>query len=224
MADLDDILQEIHFLLEKDTDYPKSGEEDYTLRHALVKNAIRVWESQQGIFWNELFTTLEDAADGDKTTDGTDTYDAPTDFKHPVGWLRLVDGSTSTYYELIKQGRVQDFDNDTATRIWYVTGNKASGFKVHISPTPGTGSTIKYEYYKDATLPSDGADVIEMSDPQFCVYWALAELVRDEDPALAQTYQQIANDKLAQMKLSNDGPVWGQEYGIDDNYPGFGKV
>ena len=63
-----------------------------------------------------------------------------------------------------------------------------------------------------------------MSDPQFCVYWALAELVRDEDPTLAQTYQQIANDKLAQMKLSNEGPVWGQEYGIDDNYPGFGKV
>ena len=64
----DEALQQIHILLEKDTDYPTSGSEDYTVRQALLANAVRVWAYEEGVTWNELFVDLADASDGDKTT------------------------------------------------------------------------------------------------------------------------------------------------------------
>jgi len=222
----DEALQQIHILLEKDTDYPSSGSEDYTVRQALLANAVRVWAYEEGVTWNELFVDLADASDGDTTTTADqEEYDAPSDLVFPVGYLRIIDSDgNSTYYKLIRPDDVQLYDNDSSTKIWWVTGNKKDGKKVHIHPAPSSsGLTISYEYYKEPTVPSSGSDVLEMSDPQFAVYWVLSELLRDENPGLAQTYQNIALNKLNAMKLRNDVPARWQESGWRDVYSGFGK-
>jgi len=60
-----------------------------------------------------------------------------------------------------------------------------------------------------------------MSDPQFVIYWALSELVSEEDPGLSDKYLQIATNKTNAMKLANDGTTWGQQR-VQDGSWGFG--
>lgn len=219
---LQESLEELHVLLVKDTDYPASGEEDYDVRKALLQSAVRVWGSEEGVLWNELYTTVPAAATGDKTTvNGTASYTLPTDFRFPIGRLRLAFGGTSTYYEMISGGDVQHFDNEGGTNFWYITGNAKAGRTLTIKPTPTTASTIYLEYYKDPTVPTGASSVFEMSDPQFAIYWALAELVSEEDPGLSGEYRQIALNKLSAMKIANDSMTWGQGKVADGSW-GFG--
>jgi hypothetical protein len=219
---LTEALQQIHILLEKSTDYPSSTEGDYLVRKALVNNAIQVWESEEGVLWNELFATLS-SDDGDaQTSKDTADYDCPSEFKFPCGFLRIG----TQYYNLIRPSNVQTKDNDTTSHYWYVTGNANSRYTFHISPTPTESDLdIKFDYYKSATLMEEGDDIIEMSDPQFCVYWALYELVKDEDPSLAQDYRDIALNKLRAMKTRNIMPAFWQDNQMDDYFQGsdFGK-
>jgi len=224
---LQQVLQQIHVLAEGNIDYPGTSEDLYLTRLKRVEMAIRNWEKEEGVFWNELFTSLANASDGDKTiVSGTSEYSTPSDFVFPVGYLRLVDSSgNSNYYKLIKPGDVQVFDKSSA-KVWYVTGNKSSGFTIHVLPSPGSddnGKTISYEYYKDATIPTSTSDVIEMSDPMYIVYWAASEELKEENPGVSDYYMQVAINKLNAMKTANDTPVWWQEIGVKDVYSGFGS-
>ena len=224
---VDEILTRIHTLLEKDTDYPESGDEDYTVRLDLVKDAVGVWEKDDdnGTKWKELFTTLADAADGDKVTVADeDTYDCPSDFAFPVGYLRLGSGDTAVYYQRIEPYQAQEYDQANID-AFYVTGNKSDGFKIHlVNSTPNEDDlAINYDYYKTATVPTTGSDVLEMDDYQFAVYWALAELVKDEDPGLSSQYASIATQKLDAMRLRNMTPDYYQDNTISDSFVGFGR-
>lgn len=223
---LETLLKQIHILVEGDTDYPTSGD-DYDRRIARVSDAIDIYDSEGNVVWRELFVSLADASDGDKTlVNGQTEYDAPSDFRWPVGYLRVYNGSAYNYYELVDAKNIQLYSNDTSTKIWWITGNKSTGYKIHISPTPGSsedGKTIKYEYYKEPTKPTSDSDVIEMSMPSFIKYWVAAAEVRDEDPALASRYEQIAINILESMKLKNDAPAPWQSSALEDNYNGFGE-
>lgn len=224
---LEDILKQIHTLVEGNTDYPSSTEDLYLTRVKRVELAIRNWANEEGVLWNELFVSLADASDGDKTVvSGTSEYSAPSDFVFPVGYLRLTkSGSSPIYYALIKPGDVQMYDN-SSDKIWYVTGNKKTGYTIHINPTPGDnedGYTIQYEYYKEPFIPSNSTDVIEMSDPTYIAYWAAAEEIEEENPTLYDYYTQIAINKLNAMKLKNDISTWWQQSGPMEGYSGFGK-
>jgi hypothetical protein len=64
-----------------------------------------------------------------------------------------------------------------------------------------------------------------MSDPQFAVYWALAELTKEENPGLAQNYLDIAMAKLRAMRTKNIMPAFWQDNQIEDYFVDyqFGK-
>lgn len=222
MATVNECLQTIHILLEKTTDYPESTEEDYIVRLALLNGAVRKWETEEGMLWNELFVSLADAGDGDTETEsGVGEYDAPSDFRFPVGMLRLSDGTTSSYFNLVPPSNVQTRDNDTTSSFWYVTGNASTGYSVHIRQVPTATSTINYEYYKSASNLTTGTDVLEMSDPDFAVYWVLSELISEDDPNLAQKYYEIASSKMRAMKIKNLMAAPWQTNRIDDYFQGF---
>jgi hypothetical protein len=221
MRTLDEILQRIHVLLEKDNQYPDSGDEDYEVRTALVQDAVEVWNGEENVLWSELFTTLADASTGDDTTTTDLTYDCPDDFVFLAGTVRLVQNGQRIFFTKIEPHEQQQWI-ESGQKYCYITGNKSTGFTLHLSEYVATGLTIEYEYYKTVTIPTTGSSEVEMDDPQFCVYWALAELVSDEDPGLSAKYSSIASSKLDAMKLKNNAPSFFQPHTVSDESEGFG--
>lgn len=202
----------IHSLYAGDTNTPTSSDSEYTVRLELIKAAINAWESETGILWNEMFTTLADAADGTKTVAAsTLAYDAPTDFKFLAGYVETISASDSTQrtkWRVIKPeeasvhqgGSIIGLDAGYA----YVTGNDSDGYKINFSSQPTAGGTIDYPYYKNATTPTTGSDVIEMSDPYFCVYFVLSKLHEQDGEGDRATFAMSqAESKLSSMKTSN---------------------
>lgn len=179
------------------------------MRTALLNAAINAWENEYGVFWRELFTTLTDAADGDKTVNSSDlTYSTPTDFKFLGGYVETIDSnSIRTKYgvvqpekAILKQGQTVTLEEGHV----YVTGNKSAGYTINFSSQPTAGDTIDYPYYKLATSLSTGSDVIEMSDPYFAVYFVLSKLhEQDGEGDRAEFAMSQAIAKLDTMKTLN---------------------
>lgn len=227
---LTEILNRCHVLLEKDTDYPTSTDEDYLLRLELLKDAVMIWEkdNENGTLWNELFTTLADtdvALGGDKVTVANQSsYECPSDFVFPASYVKIGSGDSTVYYKKINPNQAPDYSS-AGVPAYYIRGNKSAGFKIYLVGIIPTASAlvIDYDYYKSATMPSTGTDVLEMSDPQFAIYWVLAELTKDDDPSLASQYQQVSLNKLDAMRMRNNQPSYGEDNLIFDQIGGFGK-
>ena len=216
----------LHILYEGDNSTPSSSDNEYLMRRSLLNAAIGIWEKEE--LWNELYVSLSDAADGDKTTVADQSsYDCPSDFKFPLGFLWI--GTTD--YELMPS---QDYtlisSTDTSSYFYYVTGNKSAGYKIHIHPAPSSsGDDIRYEYYKEASTLSDTTDVFEMSDPWFAIYYALSKLFKN-DGKITDSREALmeAASRLERMKEINAMPGFYQSNRIKDSQfsrsvGGFGK-
>ncbi len=102
------------------------------------------------------------------------------------------------------------------------------GFTLHFLSAPTAGLTIDYPYYKDPFIPSTTAHVIEMSDPWFAVYFALAKLHEydgEGDRAILALTQ--AKGRLDAMKTQNAvAPNFQEDYVPDVDFEagtgGFG--
>lgn len=214
----------LHMLYEGDNSTPSATSSDYLTRRGLMNVGINTWEKEA--LWNELYVNLSDASDGDKTTvNGTSSYDCPTDFRFPVGWLRLG----TTYYPFYPPEKFQTIrSTDTATKFYYVTGNANTGYDIHIHPTPSSADTITYEYYKTATELSATTTIFEMSDPYFAIYFALSKLY-EQDGLSGESQKAFmeADARLQKMKEINTMTPFYQQNDIPDemdsrNVSGFG--
>lgn len=219
------LIQFIYRTKEHDTEYPSSSDDDYTLYLALIGDAVRLWETEKGIRWNELWTTLTDAATGDKTVVAdTLDYDMPTDFRALGAWVRTTTSSGShTFYKVITAAEAEGHKG-TSEPYAYVTGNVATGFTLHFGQQPTAGDTINYPYYKAASVPDDGADVIEMSDPLFCAFYGLSTV----DEENMGKWLSMANERMKAMKYANADMPYGQPNDIPDidlenGMAGFGE-
>lgn len=210
----------LHTLYQGDTDTPASTDDDYLTRTRLLNAAIGVWEFEGDGRWPELYTTLADAATGAKTTtSGDSTYDTPDDFKIMHGFVRVTDSNgMQAFYPEVAIDKAHLYANDTITKRFIVTGNPASGYTLNLLPAPSsTGLTINYEYYKIASALTTGADIIEMSDPYYAVYYALSVMFENDgegDRAVKALEQ--ANDRLSKMRLRLMVPGAYQFNGIPD--------
>jgi hypothetical protein len=198
ITSLTNAIQKLNTLYNGSSTPPSSGEEDYSVWTDLLNTAINLWEFEEGTAWKQLFIELADAADGDKTTDGTNSYTLPTLFKRPnSAYVWIGSGTSKTPYKVIDIRQKQLYENNTE-RWCYFTPTTLE-FNPNI--TIDTGSTISYNFYKAATALSTGADVFEMQDPMFAVYYALSELKKEEGDTSALT---IATQKLAAMVTRNE--------------------
>jgi len=187
----------LHSIYQGDTNTPTSTSGEWTYRNTLLHEAIAMWEGEKGIFWKELWTMLSDASDGDKTVTTTLTYDMPSDFKF-LGSYVDVGGSD---YQIIQP---YEKDGYTTESVCYVTGNKSAGYKLNFLSQPEVGLTIDYPYYKEASQPSLTTDVIEMSEPYFCINWALYRMrSNDGEGQLASAEYAQAVGKMKSMKTRN---------------------
>lgn len=205
LSDLDDAISYLNTLYEIDSTAPTSDEDDYSIWTSLFNVAIDLWENEEGMYWRELFVKLADAADGDKTTDGTTSYTLPTDFRFPAsGYVWIGSGTNKTAYKVFRQEEVQKYENDSSNWCYFLMDTSPTlEFNPNLSMT--TGDTISYNYYKTASKVTSGSDTFEMSDPMFVVYYALSELKKEEGDTTAAV---IATQKLEGMKTRNMNPAW----------------
>ena len=217
LTDLDDAITYLNTLYEVDSTDPGSTDEDYAVWTSLFNVGINLWEMEEGVLWNELFTKLSAASDGDKTTDGTNSYDLPTDFKFSAsGYVWLGTGTNKTAYKVVKQEELTMYENQRGSWCYFTTLTLEFGPNTSID----SGSTIVYNYYKEASKVSSGSDTFEMADPMFCVYYALSELKKEEGDTTSAI---IATQKLEGMKTRNIMPTWFQEDAMDKlDDDGFG--
>ena len=145
---LTDAIGMINTLYEFDSTPPTSSDEDYDVWTALLNAAKNLWESEEGVLWQELFVKLEDASTGDKTTDGTTTYDCPTDFIFPASaYVWLGAGTNKQAYKIINIEKLQLYENNSERWCYFIKGASP---KLEFNPnlTMDTGTTINYNYYK----------------------------------------------------------------------------
>lgn len=212
----------LHVMYQGDTDTPSSNDDDWEIRLSLLGYGIRMWNSTKGILWNELWDV-----DTSETGNGVLTqFNCATDFRFGGGFVETVNSSgQKTYWKVIKPEKAEF----TTGMFAYFTGNKSSGFKVNFSSAPTSGDTIRIPYYKEATIPTQAADVIEMSDPMFAVNITLSKLHElDGEGDRSSLAFALADGLLDGMKTLNimspfmqDNATPDRDYGT--GVPGFGQ-
>lgn len=210
---------QLHIQYQGDVETPAEGVDDWEVRLGLLLDSINAWETaDKHIMWLELWTTLADAVDGTKTTDGIALrFAAPTNFKIAGGFVRLINGTEVTYYKILRPEQI-DNARQNGGNVCYFTGNKRSGFYVNFFSIPAAGLTIDYPYYKYAFQPTAGTDIIEMPDPYFGIKYALSKLHElDGEGDRATLALSLANAKLNAMISNNETPVHGQDTSVPDN-------
>jgi len=213
---LTNAINSLNTLYEGDTDAPSSGDDDFTYWTSLLNIGVNTWENEEGVLWNELFTKLSAAADGDKTTVADDySYALPTNFRFPAsGYVWLGSGTSKTALKVIKREEITILENNSDNWCYFTS----TTLEINPNLTITTGSTISYNYYKYATALSSGTDTFEMSDPMFAVYFALSELRRDEGDTISGA---LATQKLEAMKTKNAMSTWYQDNFNDLDQEGF---
>ena len=219
----------VHSLYQADGSTPSSGSDEWDHRTNLLLAAIHLWDNEP-LFWNELWTTLTDASDGDKTVAaGTLEYDMPTDFRFLGSFVRTTSGSDHTFWQIIKPERGEIYKNTNA-KFAYVTGNKKDGFDVTFGQQPTVAATINYPYYKEPYEPSASSNVIEMADPWFPVYYALGKLHEQDgdgdraSAAYSTAEQKLRNMKVRNMALPHTQPNQAFDRDFSLGYGGFGST
>lgn len=201
----ENILDIVYALKEGDDDGWETTSDEYKIGRKYCNAAITRWEYYDTTKWRELWTKLSDAADGDETTDGTNSYDCPTNFKFPSSWVRVG----GTMYQVVNPNRLAELEDSTGNYC-YFTGSEKTGFDLNFNPnlTMTTGDTIEYEYYKSATKFTATTDTTEMSNPYFIVNSVLAQFIKLDGEDNIQELQQ-ADEFLEQMKIENDSGLYG---------------
>ena len=213
-----DVLEAIHELYEKNTDYPVTGEEDFDARLSLVRASVRKWQNEinNGTLWKELFEPLS------STMTTSDQADAPADWLAPGGSLWI--GSTEYKYVRPERAR-QTVKTDPTARIYWLTGNRPA-VKINVNPAPGAGVAFETDYYREAFSPvtGDEATELEMSSPYFVVYDVLTQLyIDDENTIQADFNLNLANEQMSGMKMANESTPLFQPNGFDSlEEDGFG--
>lgn len=208
ISTLDNAITSLNSLLEFDSTPPSSGDEDYTVWTNLFNVAINIWENEEGVLWNELFVKLADAPDGTKTTTTATTYSLPALFRFPAsGYIWFGSNTNKSPYKIVRQQDIQLYENNSSNWCYFLMDTTPT-LEFNTNLTIDSGQTISYNYYKYASSVSSGSDTFEMSDPMFAVYYALAELTKEEGNSQAL---QIATQKLESMKTRNEMPAYFQE-------------
>lgn len=226
------ILNIVYALYEGDTSNWSTTSDEYLSARVYANAAINRWEYYENTNWQELWTTLDDSSSlNTKTlTAGTSTYACPRNMIKPASYVRTEDSAgTSTFWEVLPIARVPSFASNTTYHYCYFTGSIMSGFTLHFNPniTLTTGNTIKYEYYKKATLLTTTTSTTEMADPYFIVYFVLSRLYENdgEDGKSDKAFQE-AEARLENMRVNNMLHLEGVRDNIEwtlDNLDGFGS-
>ena len=218
----DQIFEAYYSLYRAEAQIPNSSEDEYIIGIPLASEAISRWSNYDNTMWRELFTTLIDADDGDKTVSSAAVYACPEDMKIPGGAvvIRGDDGKKIKRFKVIQANEAQ-FKTDESSYA-YFTGDPNNGFTLHLNPDPEPaiiGGTIDYVYYKKPLLfdRTNTTEFVEMSDPYFIVHRMLANRFRSSRNPYYGSAKQDAEDALRMMQLTNNSGSWDDPWTLPDN-------
>ena len=225
---LQEFQDELHSEYQGDTDTPADASDEWNHRTRLLKGVIRDWNAEEGITWSELWKQLSDnsGGDGDKTVLAAIlNYACPTDFDFPGGFVKTTgsDGK-SAYWDVVTQERAEILQNE-GVQACYFTGNQSAGYVLHFITQPTAGDTINYPYYKTPIIPSDAADIIEMSDPRFSIQMCLSKMheIDGEGDRSTKAFR-LAQSTMVKMRRRNVLPVYLQENKVSDREAEIGEA
>lgn len=218
----DEIFEAYYSLYRAEAQIPTSSEDEYIVGIPLANEAINRWANYDNTMWKELFTTLQDADDGDKTV-AADTidYNCPEDMKTVGGYVLIRDASGNTVrrYAIIEPQQAQ-FKSDSSYYA-YFTGDPGNGYVMHLNPVPDdtiVGLSIDYIYYKKPTLFTlNGGETTEMPQPYFTVHRMLANRFRSSRNPYYGSAKTDAEDVLRTMQLENNSGSWSNPWTVQDN-------
>jgi hypothetical protein len=217
----EEIFEAYYSLYRGEAQIPSSEEDEYLVGIPLANEAINRWANYDNTMWKELFTTLQDADDGDKTvTAGTD-YNCPEDMKTVGGYVavRNSDGATVRRYKIVEPQEAQ-FRGDSTSYAFF-TGDPGNGYVMHLNPAPDStiiGMDIDYVYYKKPTLfTTTSGDATEMPQPYFIVHRMLANRFRTSRNPYYGSAKTDAEDVLRTMQLENNSGNWASPWSVADN-------
>lgn len=212
----------VHQLYQGDTASPSSTDEDWEVRAKLLEVSINIWAAERGVQWRELWTI----ATGTTSLGTTISLAGVTDFKFPGGFLKIkLDGINWSYIPIYEQAKADLYKNSTTgtPSFAWITGNKKTGFTINLSFTVAAGLSWELSYYKDPFIPSVAANIIEMSDPMFAIYFVLSKLHENDGEGDRATLAfSIANEKLGAMRLANTKVPNYQDNAVEDHDSALG--
>lgn len=204
--DLQDLQDRIHTLVDNDPDTPATDDDEWSTRLNFIYQAIGNWEGQD-VFWDELWKTYTHA-DVVAASDSTYTI-SNTDFKTPPGgFLRLILNGVTSYVPFISPEQYQTYGGEA--RVAYITGSNLAGWTLNLGWTPvdgdGTvGATMRFDYYKMAAIPTLTTDKVEMSDPNYIVYWVAGQKsLADSQNNKYSVYDTMAQRCMDNMRVMNE--------------------
>ena len=141
--DFDAIFIAYYSQFRSDADVPTSTDDEYTVGLRLANEAINRWANYDGVYWRDLFTTLQTNGGGTQTiSTGTTSYLAPFNFKEAGGFVKVLDsnGNSVERYKIINPEEVQ-FQGENSNYCYFIKGqNYYSTGTVSQTTTAVTGS------------------------------------------------------------------------------------
>ncbi len=234
MQTLEEIIQQTYRSFEGSSDYPEVDGDDYNLIADFTKDAIKYWASYAPdgnlVKWQELYTLLSNAADGEKTTvSGQNTYSAPGDFSSITSQIKITYPDGRKEYFSYKKVDKAMLSQDAQERFYFITGNFNSGFKVTFSPDiTEDGGVIEYAYYKKPKIPTAPSEILEMKKPYFCVCYNMARLYeQDNRSSMVNFWEGKMGETIELAMMENEVSPEGNFFGDDDQEAisslGFGQ-
>lgn len=216
----DELFEAYYNLYRTDNAIPDSTDDEYAVGMRLANEAVNRWAFYDNTMWKVLYSTLQNADDGDSTVVTNQTeYDAPSDMQEVGGFVRVIDsnGKTQQNYPILEPQDVQ-FAGDMSTYAFF-TGDPANGYVLNLNPAPTStlnGMDLDYVYYKKPTLFENGSDVSECPDSYFIVNRMLAQQFRASRNPYYQSAKNDAENALKQMKMTNDSGNWADPWKLTD--------
>lgn len=205
---IEEIMSSINTLVSNDDDPPEDGDEEWRTRLNLIWLAIRNWGTSKDVFFDELWKTYDSGA---TTLSGVDSYVLADllDYRFAGGYLRLTLNGETSRVKIIETHQADKYV-EAGEKAAYITGNQNDGVTLNLTWTPAAGdgtfgATFALDYYKYPFKPELAADKVEMSDPNYIVYWVAGQksLLESQKNKFV-TYDDMATDCMDNMVIMND--------------------
>lgn len=136
----DEIFEAMYTQYRAEATIPSNTDDEYIIGMRMANEALNYWASYDGVYWRELYDTLQNNTGGTQTiTTGTTRYLAPPNYKEAGGFAKVknANGNVVQSYPIIESQEAQ-FRGDQDTYCYFTYGQ----FNYSTGTASQSGTTI----------------------------------------------------------------------------------